>query len=85
LFGQPFGRSFYLINGILAIVSALPVLLKAPWWIGLLTMAYAILFVRTWGELYRLQGRALNQTLAHTARNVFLFTLLLVLALTGQG
>jgi 1,4-dihydroxy-2-naphthoate octaprenyltransferase len=81
LFGRRFGRLFYLVNGVLALLSAFPVFLHAAWWIDILCLAFLLLFVVTWRELTRLQGSELNKTLAHTARNVFLFALLLVLAL----
>ncbi len=77
LFGRGFGRIFYLLNGILAIVLVLPLLFEVPTWLlGLFALFFAIFF-KTWRELYQLEGRALNGTLGRTARNVFLFTLLL--------
>ncbi|MDR1557976.1 MAG: 1,4-dihydroxy-2-naphthoate polyprenyltransferase [Tannerellaceae bacterium] len=80
-FGRRFGRILYLANGVLAIVFSLPLLLKATLWMGLLYLAFFVLFLTTWRELIRLQGAALNQTLGRTARNVFLYTLLLILSL----
>ncbi|GHU76169.1 1,4-dihydroxy-2-naphthoate octaprenyltransferase [Bacteroidia bacterium] len=80
LFGRTFGRFFYLANGIIAMGLALPLFLPLSWTI-LLYVAFFLLFLLTWRELSQKDGRALNQTLAHTARNVFLFTLLLIIAL----
>jgi 1,4-dihydroxy-2-naphthoate octaprenyltransferase len=81
LLGRRFGRIFYLVNGLLALLGGLPLFVKTVWWVDVLGLAFLVLFLLTWRELCRCQGRALNHTLAHTARNVFLFTLLLILAL----
>lgn len=79
LFGRGFGRIFYLMNGLVAFLLVMPLLFAAPVWILFLFAAFFVLFINTWRELYRFEGRALNKILAHTARNVFIFTLLLVL------
>ena len=81
LFGRSFGRIFYLLNGVMALLLAMPLMLDAPWWIQFLFAAFFALFYATWRQLYRFEGRELNKTLGHTARNVFLFTLLLSLLL----
>ena len=81
LFGRGFGRIFYLLNGVVALLLAMPLMLDAPWWIQFLFAAFFALFYATWRQLYRFEGRELNKTLGHTARNVFLFTLLLSLLL----
>jgi 1,4-dihydroxy-2-naphthoate octaprenyltransferase len=83
-FGRRFGRFLYLLNGILAVVFSLPLLLKATLWINLLYLAFFLLFLDSWGELNRFQGRTLNRTLGHTARNVFVYTILLILTLLLQ-
>lgn len=77
LFGRRFGRICYLLNGIVALLLVIPLLLDAPWWILFLFGVFFALFYATWRQLYYLEGRQLNKTLGHTARNVFLFTLLL--------
>ncbi|MDR2389670.1 MAG: 1,4-dihydroxy-2-naphthoate polyprenyltransferase [Tannerellaceae bacterium] len=82
-FGRRFGRFLYLFNGIMAVVFTLPLffLPGVTLWIAPLYIIFFLLFLGTWRELIRFQGRSLNETLAHTARNVFLYTLLLVLTL----
>jgi 1,4-dihydroxy-2-naphthoate octaprenyltransferase len=77
LFGRAFGKAFYLLNGLFALLAALPAVIQSAWWIQSLFAAFSILFLSTWRELHRSRGKALNQTLAHTARNVLLYTLLL--------
>ncbi|MCD8193695.1 MAG: 1,4-dihydroxy-2-naphthoate polyprenyltransferase [Tannerellaceae bacterium] len=81
LFGARFGRIFYLLNGTVAFLIVTPLLPDAPLWILLLFAALFVLFVATFRELYYFSGRELNKTLAHTARNVFLFALLVSLLL----
>ncbi|WP_102408394.1 1,4-dihydroxy-2-naphthoate polyprenyltransferase [Parabacteroides bouchesdurhonensis] len=77
LFGRTFGRVLYLINGVIALLIVVPLLLNDIWWMTCLFGLFAILFVSTWLELERYEGRELNKTLAHTARNVFIFAILL--------
>lgn len=85
LFGRAFGRVLYFINGLIAILISKFLLLSSVWWIELLFGAFSILFVATWMELKRFEGRELNKTLAHTARNVLIFALLLTMVLLCGG
>lgn len=81
LFGRRFGRWFYLANGLLAFLIVCPLLFAGSLWKEGLMAALFALFIATWSELKRRKGRALNATLAHTARNLFLFALLLTAVL----
>lgn len=81
LFGKRFGLIAYLFNGILAILIALPLLITAPLWIVGLFAVFTILFTATWLEMKGNEGRALNVTLGHTARNVFLYAVILSVTL----
>ncbi|MDR2809749.1 MAG: 1,4-dihydroxy-2-naphthoate octaprenyltransferase [Tannerellaceae bacterium] len=83
-FGRKFGCRLYLLNGALAILFSLPLLREATLWMDALYVAFFLLFLTTWRELIRFQGHALNGTLGRTARNVFLYTLLLILTLLLQ-
>lgn len=77
LFGKRFGRFFYVVNNILAFILICPLLIDAPWWI---LFAFGIVFglmFMTSKEVFTREGKDLNITLAHTARNVFLFALIL--------
>jgi 1,4-dihydroxy-2-naphthoate octaprenyltransferase len=78
LFGRTFGKVFYLLNGLIALLITLPLLMQAAWWIELLFAVFFVFFLSTWQELSRLEGRALNKTLGQTAGNVFFYTLLLM-------
>ena len=81
LFGRRFGRVAYLVNGLIALLLVFPLLLTAPLWLTALFGLFFVLFVATWQEMRKREGRALNATLGHTARNVFLFSLLVSLLL----
>lgn len=77
LFGKRFGRFFYVVNNILAFILICPLLIDAPWWI---LFAFGIVFglmFMTSKDVFTREGKDLNITLAHTARNVFLFALIL--------
>lgn len=77
LFGRKFGVVAYFLNGVLALLIAFPLLLNVSlWMVGLFALFFA-LFISTWLEMMHNEGRALNKTLGHTARNVFLYALLL--------
>ena len=85
LFGRRFGRVFYVLNEFLAFLLVLPLILDAPWWIlFLFGILFALCFYTT-RELFTLEGRALNGTLGRTARNVFLFALVLSLLFVYAG
>lgn len=77
VFGRSFGRAAYLLNGVLALLLTLPLLLDKHWWIDMAFGGFCVLFVATWLEMKRSEGQALNKTLGHTARNLFIFSLLL--------
>lgn len=81
LFGRRFGRAVYLVNGLAALLIVFPLLLEDNWWKECLLGAFFVLFIVTWRELSRYEGRELNHTLAHTARNLFLFALILTAVL----
>lgn len=81
LFGRMFGRIFYVMNGILALLIVFPLLINAAWWIQFLFGGFFVLFYVTCRELFCLEGKDLNKVLGHTARNVFLFALLVSILL----
>ena len=81
LFGRRFGRVAYFVNGLIALLLVFPLLLAAPLWLTVLFGLFFVLFVATWQEMRKREGRSLNATLGHTARNVFLFSLLVSLLL----
>jgi 1,4-dihydroxy-2-naphthoate octaprenyltransferase len=78
IFGRKFGRILYLVNAILAVVLAFPAYLYRGKGLWFMFIFFLLLELFTWQDLSRLHGSQLNRTLEMTARNVFLFALLLV-------
>lgn len=82
LFGDAFGRRFYLLNGVVACL-----LCQGFWFSGaplaaLLPLLFLIPHVVTWKRLVRIKaGSALNVLLGETARNLLFLALLLVIGL----
>lgn len=76
--GRDFAPRFYLTCGLLSMGLLYPIF---SFWGMLCLLPYVILFSATHRELQQSEGRALNQVLAHTARNVFLLALLIGLML----
>lgn len=85
LFGRRFGRVFYILNQCMAFLLVFPLLLDAPWWVLFLFAVLFTLCFYTTKELVTLEGRTLNRTLGYTARNVFLFALVLSLYFVYLG
>lgn len=87
-FGERFGSQHYLWVGItvsllifLLFALCYPLSLSAYVAPVPVVLIYASLHVRTWQQMLRIhQGRALNQILGLTSRNMFLMSLLLALA-----
>lgn len=81
LFGRRFGRIAYLLNGLLAVLIVLPLLIMTAIWMQVLFAAFFACFIATWNELRMTEGRALNATLGRTARVLLIFSLLVSLLL----
>lgn len=81
LFGEPFGRWFYLTNGVLACVLSL---LLCPLSVAAALLPWLFLWPHlvTWRKLVAIrQGRELNALLGKTARNLLWLGLLLSIGL----
>jgi 1,4-dihydroxy-2-naphthoate octaprenyltransferase len=81
LFGEKFGRRFYLFNGIIAVLCCL-YLPTEKTWTAFLPMIYLFFHVATWREMVKTgSGKQLTGILGKTARNVLIFGLLLAIEL----
>lgn len=80
LFGKKFALSFYLINQLIALgCSAFVLFTSIP---GIILFAGCVfLFLTTWKEMFLKSGKSLNKTLAHTALNVLVYTIVLCIGL----
>ena len=83
LAGGRFAEWLYLLVGIVAVL--LPFLLSISSPVALIPLLYLIPHVRTWFNMKRLSGHALNAVLGKTAANIFLYALLQSLALLLQS
>ncbi|MCL1933087.1 MAG: 1,4-dihydroxy-2-naphthoate polyprenyltransferase [Candidatus Azobacteroides sp.] len=82
LFGEKFGRWFYLLNGITAVLACQYFWLEKTIGAALLPIVYLIFHIRTWKEMITInEGKALIQILEKTARNVLIFGTTLSLGL----
>lgn len=81
LFGEAFGRYFYLLNGIVAVLLGLFFVQEAVW-AAVLPFLYLIPHYLTWREMCRIrEGKALNGLLGKTARNLLIFGLLFTIGI----
>jgi len=82
LFGEKFGRWFYLLNGVIAVAGCQYFLLEKSLWASLLPLIYLIFHILTWREMIRInQGSALIVILEKTSRNTLIFGGLLAIGL----
>lgn len=81
-FGKPFGRYFYLAQGIAAYACAAALSLYGHVWMAVFPLLYLVPHFLTWRKMVEIgQGRELNRVLGLTSRNMLVFALLMVVAL----
>lgn len=78
LFGRNWAKWTYFINGFIAVAVTYFVWEKSSVFVPLL---YLIVHVLAWNKLIKNKGVALNPVLGMTARNLFIFTILVCLSL----
>lgn len=82
LFGEKFGRYFYLFNGIVAVICCQYFWFSGAIWAALLPFAYLPVHLVTWRKMVRIfKGKELIGVLQDTSRNVLLFAVLLSIGL----
>lgn len=82
LFGEKFGRYFYLLNGVVAVTVCLLLLFFTKNQAAVLPAIYLIPHILVWKKMSRIRtGKELNCILGESARNVVLFGLLLIAGL----
>ena len=88
IFGRRLASTAYLFNGFMGIAMLSPLWLvtylnsSPSRWIYVAPCLYLVMHVATWLKLLRRDGRALNPLLGETARNMLIFTTLMLVALT---
>ena len=82
IFGERFGRFFYLFLGIAAWLLCYGFWMEGERMAFLLPLLYVPVHIATWREMVNIgHGKALNRILGKTSRNMLLFGLLLVAGL----
>ena len=86
IFGRRLAAVAYLFNGFMAIAMLSPLWLviylnkSMPVWTYAVPVIYLVMHLITWIKLNRRSGAALNPLLGETARNMLIFTTLMLLA-----
>lgn len=86
IFGRKLAAVAYLFNGFMAIAMLSPLWLiiylnrNMPVWTYIVPLLYLVMHVITWIKLNRRSGAALNPLLGETARNMLIFTILMLVA-----
>ncbi len=85
VFGRKLALTAYLFNGFIAISFLAPLWFRMyftmPLWTLMVPVVYIGLHVSTWLKLRQRDGAALNPLLGETARNMLIFTILLIIPL----
>lgn len=80
--GEPFGRYFYLLQGVAAYVCVAMTALYGHLWMAVLPLFYLLPHYLTWNKMVQIgRGRELNRVLGFTSRNMLTLALLVVVAL----
>lgn len=81
IFGRKVMGMAYLLSGILAMALLSPLWLELPVWVLAVPAIYLLLHIRTWRRLVTNTGSVLNPVLGITARNLLMFSLMLLFTL----
>ncbi len=82
VFGEPFGRYFYFLQGIAGYVCVAALAAYGYMWVAIFPLFYLLPHYLTWRKMVQIGcGRGLNRVLGYTSRNMLTFGLLVVLAL----
>lgn len=82
IFGRNVMGKVYLLSGILAMTLMIPLWLALPVWSLPAPVIYILMHIMTWRRLVRSTGAALNPILGETARNLLVFSLMLLVTCT---
>lgn len=85
IFGRKPAAAAYLINGYVAVALLSPLWLTmavtGKWWVLIAPLVYLGMHTHVWWQLTRRDGAELNPLLGATARNMLIFTFLLIVTL----
>lgn len=78
IFGEVFGKRFYLINGFISVFLCLSFIAEQSFWPAFLPFLYLLPHYLTWKKMVKInEGKALNSLLGETSRNLLILGLLL--------
>jgi 1,4-dihydroxy-2-naphthoate polyprenyltransferase len=78
IFGEKFGRRFYLINGFISCILCLLFIAEGSYFAAFLPLLYLIPHILTWKKMVAIdKGKALNPLLGETSRNLLILGLLI--------
>ncbi len=82
LFGERFGRYFYLINGLVAVLACQAFWFTDSIYAAILPILYLPFHIQTWRKMIRIfKGKELIPVLQNTSKNVLIFAILLSIGL----
>ena len=79
IFGRKVMGNVYLASGIIAMALLLPLWLALPLYFAIAPAVYLLLHIGTWRKIISSTGSALNPLLGKTAKNLLVFTVLLLI------
>lgn len=79
LFGRSWAKWTYFFNGLIAV--GITYFVWAKGFLFVVPLLYLVIHILTWRKLVKRRGEALNPVLGMTARNLFIFTILISLSL----
>ena len=82
IFGRKTMSAAYLLSGFIGMAVMIPVWLMLPVWALAIPLIYLALHIRTWSDLKRSTGSAINPLLGRTAMNLLIFALLFTCAVS---
>jgi 1,4-dihydroxy-2-naphthoate octaprenyltransferase len=82
IFGEKFGRYFYLFNGIIAVGICFSFVMTSRYCAAFIPALYLIPHLKTWEKMSRIRrGKGLNKVLAQSKRDVLIFDVLLCIGI----
>ncbi|MDR1121874.1 MAG: 1,4-dihydroxy-2-naphthoate octaprenyltransferase [Dysgonamonadaceae bacterium] len=82
IFGEKFGRYFYVFNGIVAVCICFSFVLTNQYYAAFIPALYLIPHLKTWRKMSWIRrGKGLNSILMRSAKNVLIFGILLCIGI----
>ena len=76
IFGRKVMSAAYLLSGFIGMLVMIPVWLELPVWSFAVPLIYLAMHIKTWNDLKKSTGSAINPLLGRTAMNLLIFALI---------